>query len=195
VVKIDTPKSKPVEFKPINQVASAIVDTTPAAPHKVAATAESTQPKTEKKPVPIRDDKPVKTKAVEPPVKQPEEAPKAAVKPKEVVKPVEAPHTATNAVKPSAGKESVYFTVQLLAAKHKPGNYDDLVNTFGLIDREDIADGVVRYMAGEFATFGEAKKALELAHSKGIKDAFIVGYLNKKRLDGKGTFQLGTKYP
>ena len=95
----------------------------------------------------------------------------------------------------ASGKESVYFTVQLMAAKNKQSNYDDLVNTFGLIDREDIGNGIVRYMAGEFASFGEAKKALELAHSKGIKDAFIVGYLNKKRQDGKATYQLGLKYP
>jgi N-acetylmuramoyl-L-alanine amidase len=93
------------------------------------------------------------------------------------------------------GKEEVYFTVQLLAAKHKPGNYEDLVNMFGLIDREDIGEGIIRYMAGEFATYSEAKKELELAHEKGIKDAFIVGYLNKKRLDGRGTFLLGQKYP
>lgn len=169
-------------------------------------------------PAPAEPKETVKPKE-EKPVTAAKPAPKPAVKPKEekataiVTKPEtkttapvkETPKTTESAQsepKPTAtsqattgGKESVYFTVQLMAAKNKQSNYDDLVNTFGLIDREDIGNGIVRYMAGEFASFGEAKKALDLAHSKGIKDAFIVGYLNKKRQDGKTTYQLGLKYP
>jgi N-acetylmuramoyl-L-alanine amidase len=99
------------------------------------------------------------------------------------------------APKTATGSDVVYFTVQLLAAKHKPANYDDLVNTFGLMDREDIGDGVTRYMAGEFAQFRDAKNALQVAHDKGVKDAFIVGYLNGKRQDGKATHTLSLRYP
>jgi len=200
VAKADTLKSAPKGYKPIDQVASPIIDTTSRA-H------ESTEPKTEKKPVLLRDDntadlKPsspqdntVPKESVKERVKEPvkkadpvvvkkEPEPKPVVK-KEPTQPVSAPAT----------KESVYFTVQLFAAKHKPTYYDDLVNTFGMINREEIADGLVRYMAGEFPTYSQAKKALEIAHSKGIKDAFIVGYVNKRRLDGKSTLQLGVKYP
>ncbi len=92
-------------------------------------------------------------------------------------------------------QESLYFTVQLFAAKRKPGNYDELVNTFGMINREEIKDGVIRFLAGEYATWGEAKKALDLARKKGITDAFIVAYVNKVRQDGKSTLALGQKHP
>jgi hypothetical protein len=226
----DTVKPKiPMEYKPIDKIAAVVADTQSIVQHgKVVMTPESTQPKTEKKPVPPKEteaastDTPdtvasvaikkvpkesVKAKA-EPPApveKKPEPVAvtpvKAEPKPvvKEPVKQVEIAHTApketTTKPQQTNGKEEVYFTVQLLAAKHKPGNYEDLVNMFGLIDREDIGEGIIRYMAGEFATYSEAKKELELAHEKGIKDAFIVGYLNKKRLDGKGTMELARRHP
>jgi N-acetylmuramoyl-L-alanine amidase len=246
--KPDTPKAK-IEYKPIDKVATEITDTQSIVKHgKVNISPETTQPKTEKKPVPLRDVDAVTVKTiptadtiVKPklPIKAKEDvtavviptsrteadiakepaklpvpkpiAPKETIMPKPVVAKEPAktiqPKT-TVAIKEPAkqaeatpkppqhvGKDEVYFTVQLLAAKHKPANYDDLVNAFGLIDREDIGAGVVRYMAGEFATFGEAKKALDTAHEKGVKDAFIVGYLNKKRLDGRGTYLLGQKNP
>ena len=192
---------------------------------KVVMTPETSQPKIEKKPTPPRDEnavavntdtiasvavketpkEQVKPKAEPPAAIAPKQPEAVAVKPakaepkpvvKEPVKQAEAaPKETTTKVQQPKGKEEVYFTVQLLAAKHKPGNYENLVDMFGLIDREDIGEGIIRYMAGEFSTFSEAKKTLDLAHEKGIKDAFIVGYLNKKRLDGRGTFLLGQKYP
>jgi N-acetylmuramoyl-L-alanine amidase len=216
----DTIKSNPVEYKPIDKVAIAIIDTPSILQHgKVVISPEKSLPKTEKKPVPLRDEKAVKPKQAEPaisipvtePTKEPithkeeqvaevtKSEPMPMLQPKEERKPIElsqkAPAENGSPAPKSAAKEYIYFTVQLLAAKHKPGNYDDLVNTFGLMNREEITDGVVRYMAGEYANFTEANKALELAHSKGINDAFIVGYLNKKRLDSKATFQLGLRYP
>jgi hypothetical protein len=198
VTKADVPDA-PKDFKPVDKVPTAVIDTT----NPSSLSPEATAPKTDKKPVPLRDDNPVIVQKTEP-ASQPvaeapkaiapkEPAPKSVSQPREPVKQAAPPAPAPKAA--ASGKESVYFTVQLLAAKRKPGNYDDLVTTFGLIDREEIADGVVRYMAGEYPNFTEAKKAMELAHSKGIKDAFIVGYINKKRLDGKATYQLGLKYP
>ena len=226
----DTVKPKRVEYKPIDQVATIISDTQSIVQHgKVTITPEASQPKIEKKPVPLRDVNTVTAKEIE---SADTNTPPDQVTPKEIIKPKEEPiaktetpkeeiiaiapkpepvkrkdmnkkpvettqveHKETATASHTGGKEIVYFTVQLLAAKHKPGNYDDLVNTFGLMNREEIADGVVRYMAGEYPNFTEAKKALELAHSKGITDAFIVGYLNRQRLDGKATYQLGLKYP
>jgi hypothetical protein len=87
------------------------------------------------------------------------------------------------------------FTVQILAAHKPPKNYDDLVNSFGLINREDIGDGVVRYMAGQYTHYKDAQKTLELAKAKGFPTAFIIGYVNDVRLDGKQTKELGLKYP
>lgn len=218
--KADTAISAaPTVYKPIGQMATMISDTHSIVQNgKVQIDHEASRPKTEKKLVPIRDDKGAVAASPEPQAvtadtDKPQETPKPktdaptydtiknatasipeikqAPKPKEPEK-----HIATTQVPVKAGeKESVYFTVQLLAAKRKPDNYDDLVNTFGLIDREDIGTGIIRYMAGEYPNFTDAKKALDLAHAKGIKDAFIVGYLNKKRLDGVATYQLGKRYP
>ena len=178
VVVVKEEKTEPAAPKP--------KETVKPKEEKTTASTPKAEPKPAVKP---KEDKPVALAKPEPkpaatPVK---ETPKSTEPAQSEPKP-----TATTQ---ASGKESVYFTVQLMAAKNKQSNYDDLVNTFGLIDREDIGNGIVRYMAGEFASFGEAKKALELAHSKGIKDAFIVGYLNKKRQDGKATYQLGLKYP
>lgn len=198
-------KPEPKDFKPIDQVAAAIPDTVK----------ESAPPKTEKKPVTLREDNTATAKKAEP---APTEEPKESMKPKEEPKPVkpkeepvaaksepkpvkpkEAPKPAEpvqTAPKPAAGgKETAYFTVQLLAAKRKPAYYDDMVNTFGLMNREEIGDGVVRYMAGSYTSYAEARKAQEIAHTKGVKDAFIVGYLNKKRLDGRATMELAKRYP
>jgi hypothetical protein len=205
----------PKDFKPIDQVAAVIPDTVK----------ESTAPKTEKQPVALHDNpevkkvepaeapretvKPKEQPAVvksEPKPVKPKEEPVAktepkAVKPKETPKATEPKAVAvketqkTGEPKAVSGKESVYFTVQLLAAKRKPAYYDDMVNTFGLMNREEIGDGVVRYMAGSYPTYSEAKKALETAHAKGVKDAFIVGYLNKRRLDGRATMELAKRYP
>jgi N-acetylmuramoyl-L-alanine amidase len=226
---VDTTKPKHlVEYRPIDQVAVAIIDSHSIVQKKVLLRDDNdviaTKPKVALKDTITQPNEPTKTKedvtaSVTPHIKS---APRTVVKPKTdtitntakvetkpVAKPKREPtttviasattenasqQTITKTTK-TTGKEDVYFTIQLLAAKHKPGNYDDLVNTFGLMNREDIGDGVVRYMAGEFTTFSEAKKWLGIAHKKGIKDAFIVGYLNKKRLDGKGTYQLGAKYP
>jgi len=190
----DTIRTAPTkDFIPISQVAAVIPDTSkPVMPAPAAP----------KKPVPLKDNKATTAKKPAPQdtiakLTKPQGPVTATTSPAPTAKPVKTADNIAPASKttPGSANESAYFTVQLLAAKHKPGNYDDLVNTFGLIDREDIGDGVVRYMAGEYATFKEAKKALELAHGKGIKDAFIVGYLNRKRQDGKGTLALAQRHP
>lgn len=221
VKSIDTPKA---ELKTIAKVEVVSIDTQSIIKQgKVDIQPENTKPKTEIKPV-IKEENPVLPQNTEPvaftpPVTPVKEEPvkvvdkitktETPVKPtlvpatvKAEVKPVKQPEV--HATKPQGelvktvqltGKEDIYFTVQLFAAKHKPANYDEIVNKFGLVDREEIQDGLVRYMAGEFPNFTEAKKALEIAHSMGIKDAFIVGYINKKRLTGTATMQLGQKFP
>jgi hypothetical protein len=46
-------------------------------------------------------------------------------------------------------------------------------------------DGLIRYISGQFKTFGEAKKMKYKINEKGIKDAFIVKYKNGLRSDSK----------
>ena len=92
-------------------------------------------------------------------------------------------------------RDKVVFTVQIIAAHKPPKNYDELVNSFGIINREDIADGVVRYMAGNCTKYSEAKKVLVQAKKSGFPEAFIIGYINGERLDIKRTKELGDKYP
>ena len=177
---------------------------------KVIITPEPTQPKTEIKPVTPKDEETTIVKKEEPTVSKSNIAtaktdtvisfpsaiaPSPPKQQPQPVKDIEKPVAIVQKAPAAISKESVYFTVQLLAAKHKPANYNELVKLFGVVNTEEVSDGLMRYLAGEYLTYTEAKKALELAHSKGIKDAFIVGYVNKKRLDGKATYQLGVKYP
>ena len=91
--------------------------------------------------------------------------------------------------------DKIVFTVQIIAAHKPPKNYDALVDAFGIINREDLTEGVVRYMAGNCSHYSEAKKILELAKKKGFPEAFIIGYVNGQRLDIKRSIELGTKYP
>lgn len=91
--------------------------------------------------------------------------------------------------------DNVIFTVQIVAAHKPPVNYDALVSTFGLINREEIGDGVVRYMAGQFTHYREAEKALQLAKSKGFSTAFIVAYVNNERQTVAHTGEIGARRP
>jgi len=184
--------NQPKKTEKVWQPDTAVViktDNTNPAPANINKTTIVEDTVAEKKLIPQADNPPAAVRRATTPDSHPRTASTTspAVKPKPTIKP------ATNTTADT--KESLYFTVQLFAAKRKPSNYDDLVNTFGIIDREEVKDGIVRFMAGEYATFGEAKKALETAHKKGIPDAFIVAYSNKVRQDGKSTLALGQKHP
>ncbi len=91
--------------------------------------------------------------------------------------------------------DNVIFTVQIVAAHKAPANYDDLVSAFGLINREDIGDGVVRYMAGQYTHYREAEKTLQIAKSKGFTTAFVVAYVNNVRQTVAYTKEIGAKHP
>jgi N-acetylmuramoyl-L-alanine amidase len=116
-------------------------------------------------------------------------AAKEPIAPKTVVKQPPAPPAG------KASADNVIFTVQILAAHHAPKNYDDLVETFGLINREDLDNGVVRYMVGQYSHYKEAKRILEVAKVKGFPEAFIICYVNDVRQDTKKTYELGLKNP
>jgi N-acetylmuramoyl-L-alanine amidase len=116
----------------------------------------------------------------------------ADTQPKRITAPLDKPAPAPTQART---KETLYFTVQVFAATRKPTNYDELMNTFGTIETEVRSDGIIRFMTGQYATFGEAKKTLEKARRMGISDAFIVAYLNKARQDGGSTLELGQKHP
>lgn len=91
--------------------------------------------------------------------------------------------------------ENVIFTVQIIAAHKAPANYDELVSTFGLINREEIGDGVVRYMAGQTTHYKEAEKILREAKAKGFPAAFIIAYVNNVRQTVAYTKEIGAKKP
>ena len=57
-----------------------------------------------------------------------------------------------------------------------------MFNNVSPISTENTATGFTRVMAGVFVDFKEADKAKETARQKGYKDAFVVAYLNGKRI-------------
>lgn len=91
--------------------------------------------------------------------------------------------------------DNVIFTVQIVAAHKPPANYDELVSAFGLINREEIGDGVVRYMAGQTTHYKEAEKILAKAKAKGFPAAFIICYINNERQTAAHTREIGAKHP
>jgi N-acetylmuramoyl-L-alanine amidase len=122
--------------------------------------------------------------------------------PKTVLKPmakqaVSPPHTAYTVPDhaPVAITPDVVFRVQLIASHVQPSNYKQIVNTFGLVNIEELGNGISRYLVGESAHFAEAKKWMLQARQMGFKSAFIVGYDAGRRLDMVETVSYGHKYP
>ncbi|MCW3124593.1 MAG: N-acetylmuramoyl-L-alanine amidase [Bacteroidetes bacterium] len=183
VAKKETPK--PVTKEPVK----AAVDTIKK---KTTVTTKTTETKTEKTVTTKARADTVKTAAAK---KEAAPVKKEPVAKKEPVTTKATPKKETPAPAANASSDNIIFTVQILAAHKPPKNYDDLVNTFGLINREDIGDGVIRYMAGQFSHFREAEKTLELAKSKGFPTAFIICYQDNVRLDVKKTREIGLKHP
>ena len=168
------------------------------------STAEAAKPKVDsivKAAVPAKtESKPAKTETKTATAVKADTKPAAAAK--EETKAVktepakETKATSASVMKPTAKEsDNVTFNVQLIAAVRKPTNYKELVNTFGILHMEEIKEGVMRYMAGPFATNGEAEKALALAKQLGYPDAFVVAYLNGKRTTTPKTQELAKQHP
>jgi hypothetical protein len=91
--------------------------------------------------------------------------------------------------------DKIMFTVQLIAARRLPSDYPKLVDLFGIINREDVGNGVVRYMAGRTEHFTDAKKILKMAMVSGFPEAFIICYVNGVRQSTPKTLELGNQNP
>jgi hypothetical protein len=76
-----------------------------------------------------------------------------------------------------------FFSVQIGVFR----NYvpSERLRYFNPVYYEFKEDGLIRYISGQFKTFGEAKKMKYKINEKGIKDAFIVKYKNGLRSDSK----------
>lgn len=76
-----------------------------------------------------------------------------------------------------------FFSVQIGVFR----NYvpSELLRHFNPVYYEFKEDGLIRYISGQFKTFGEAKNMKYRINEKGIKDAFIVKYRNGLRSDSK----------
>ena len=100
---------------------------------------------------------------------------------------------------PSATKteeaQKMYFTVQIMAVKRPPSNYKDLVKEYGMINKEEMVDGVVRYMVGRYTHYADAVKTLQKVKANGYPTAFIVSYVDDVRQDGLQTRDLARKHP
>lgn len=59
---------------------------------------------------------------------------------------------------------------------------DDLFSDMTPISGETVGNGMVRYMAGMFTNYGNADKAKGMVRDRGYRDAFVVAYLNGKRI-------------
>lgn len=89
---------------------------------------------------------------------------------------------------PAAVPSNLTYKIQLLVSEHKYDTDDDRL--FGKFDdkvsRETISDNgatVYRYMLGAYKTNQEALQRLGRVKLMGYKDAFIVTYQDKNRLD------------
>ncbi|MEO8067617.1 MAG: hypothetical protein ABI599_07995 [Flavobacteriales bacterium] len=59
---------------------------------------------------------------------------------------------------------------------------DDLFSDMTPISGETVGNGMVRYMAGMFTNYGNADNAKAKVRDRGYRDAFVVAYLNGKRI-------------
>ena len=59
---------------------------------------------------------------------------------------------------------------------------DDLYGNMDPVMGEDLGNGLVRYSAGMFMSYGSANEAKALVRSKGYSDAFVVAFIDGKRV-------------
>jgi hypothetical protein len=82
--------------------------------------------------------------------------------------------------------DGVVFRVQIRAKYKKPLSTDYLASQYGLYEPiyEDYHNGYYIYTVGQFSNYEDAKqKRNQLVTRFGVKDAFVVAFVNGKRLD------------
>jgi hypothetical protein len=85
--------------------------------------------------------------------------------------------------------EGLVFKVQVGAFRNAIPNetFSDMTPVMG----EDAGNGLTRYTAGLFTTFDQAYKAKDLVRSRGYRDAFVVAYLDGKRITLNEAMRMG----
>jgi hypothetical protein len=73
-----------------------------------------------------------------------------------------------------------FYRIQL-AAYGNPVAYD-FFGGISPITTEVTGQGITRYFAGKFVSFGAAERAISQLRAAGYKDAFVVGYFNGQRM-------------
>ena len=96
------------------------------------------------------------------------------------------------ATSPVANSSQVVFKIQLASSTNKiePKSY----NFKGLRNVEIKKDGkYYRYYYGSTNSYASIKKSLKTAKAKGYKDAFVMGFVDGKRVDLQKAIQLAKK--
>jgi hypothetical protein len=75
----------------------------------------------------------------------------------------------------------VKFRVQIGAYKHPSNFKTDKFSSLGKIESAESPDGITRFTQNEFNTIRDAEKLRQKAISKGVKDAWIVVFMNGTR--------------
>lgn len=77
--------------------------------------------------------------------------------------------------------DRLIFTVQVGAFKNPENFKSRRIESFGSIKQQMYPDGVTRFTQNEFATLLQAEKMRQKAITKGIKDAWIVAFMDGQR--------------
>jgi outer membrane biosynthesis protein TonB len=77
--------------------------------------------------------------------------------------------------------DKLVFTVQIGAYRHPENFKAKKVKHLGAVESKDYPDGVARFTQNEFKTLHNAEKMRQKAIKKGIKDAWIVAFMDGQR--------------
>jgi len=77
--------------------------------------------------------------------------------------------------------EKLVFTVQIGAYRHPENFKTKKVKHLGAVQSKDYPDGLARFTQNEFTTLHNAEKMRQKAIRKGIKDAWIVAFMDGQR--------------
>lgn len=89
----------------------------------------------------------------------------------------------------STKKDEIVFKIQFLTStEKKPLTANDFKNIDNV--QEYFQNGLYKYVTGNEKTFESALVLLKKIHEKGFKDAFIVAYLNNKRISPQDAVKL-----
>jgi len=78
--------------------------------------------------------------------------------------------------------EGLEFTVQV-AAYRNAGNFRySHLESVGSVNKQELGDGVTRFVIGKFYTLNDAEKIRQMIHAKGNNDAFVTAMYQGRRM-------------